>query len=51
VDIVTEMEQTVQCEVMIYCGQTVLFELLSGIGQTVEESNGHCDTEPKDSIL
>jgi len=36
VDIVTQNQQTVNCEVLTDCGQTV------------EDSSGHGDTEPTD---
>ena len=39
VDIVTEIQQTVQCEV------------LTDSGQTVEGNSGHSDTEQTDGIV
>jgi len=48
VDIVTQNEQTVHCEVLTDSGQTVQCEVLTDIGQTVEDSSGHSDREPTD---
>ena len=47
-DIVTQNEQTVHCEVLTDSGQTVQCEVLTDIGQTVEDSSGHSDREPTD---
>jgi hypothetical protein len=38
-DIVTQDQQTLECE------------LLADIGQTVEDSNGHSGTEPTDATV
>ena len=50
-DIVTQNEQTVHCEVQTDSGQTVQCEVLTDSGQTVEGSSGHSDTESTDGTV
>ena len=47
-DRVTRNQQKVQCEVLKNSGQTVHFEVLTGIRHTIEESIGLIDTETTD---
>jgi len=65
VDIVTQNQETVQCEVLTDSGQivetssghsdteeqTVQCVVLRDNGQRVEDSSGHSDTEPTDGTL
>ena len=44
-DIVTENQQTVECEVLTDSGHIVQCEVLTDSGQSVENSSGHSDTE------
>ena len=48
-DIVTQNEQRVECEVLTESGQTLHCQVLRDIGQTVGDSSGHCDTERTES--
>ena len=51
VDIVTQNQQTLECELLTDSGQTLQCQVLRDIGQTVEGGCGHSDTEPTDSRM
>jgi len=48
-DLVTQNQQTVLCEVLTDRGQSVQCDVLPDIGQSVENSGGPSDTKPTDN--
>jgi len=51
VDIVTQNQQTAECELLTESRQTLQCQLLRDSGQTVGDSSGHSDTESTDSRM
>jgi len=48
VDIVSQKQKKLQCDVLRDIGQTVKCEVCTGIRQTVEDSSGYSVTETKE---
>ena len=50
-EVLADIGETVQCEVLKDSGQTVHCEVLTDSGQTVVNSCGHIETEPTDGTV
>ena len=50
-DIVTQNQQTVECELLTDSGETLQCQVLRDIGQTVEGGCGHSDRDPTDGTV